>query len=259
MTTTPPTTTPPTDTPPTKHGQQQGPEVAGPSIARGFGWGEPTARGRRRATAATTTATPGRWTGTQARWRRNVAAAERGSGAGDRNDTAADRNADGPERNAPAGPDAAVPAVRSDAARSGAVVSVRTAETVQEWTGGLRPWNLPLGSPRQLVQFARTAPVNLGHIDAVRAANLIFVRFICIPAIISVSFILWAYFTQLHRAIGWWVVTLVVAHFLNRRVDGLVPDELDAATWSAATWQWVVGGLAAFAVATTVVLVRRRR
>lgn len=213
---------------------------------RGFGWG---------ATA-----------------RRNDHKPERSSGTpGDRNDDlAAERSDAGPERNAAGAgerPDrsgAGLPATRDGAVavpagRSGAVLPGRAGEVVEEWAGGLRPWNLPLGSPRELVVFAKTAPINLGHIDWVRAANVVFVRFIAVPVIMIASFIQWAFFVQLHRAVTAWFITLVLAHFLNRLVDGWVPDWLDMMTWSATTWQWIAGGLAAFAVATALMLARGRR
>lgn len=222
---------------------------------RGFGWRRPTKR-QEPGGAAPEGGTP-----TRAARRRADRAARRGRGAAaDRHDRADGDMEDRADADAgvPANDRALVLARRADA------VPVRradgaTSDAAQLWVDGLRPANLPLGSPRDLLRFAKEAKYNLAHIDAVRAANIVFVALIAAPVIMGVSVILWAFFVQLHRALTFCVITLVVAPFVNRLADWLVPDGLDASTWSASTWQWVTGCVAAFAVATTVVLVRGRR
>lgn len=171
-------------------------------------------------------------------------------------DTAGDRRLDQP----PAGGgsvqhDITVP----DPEGPGALVMTsRAGEVVQQAVEGLRFVNLRNHTLAETLNYAWHVQSNLTHIPVFRAMNVAFFFLVTASLLIGGRYIEWVHL-RLHRALAVWGFVLVAAHFLNRLADWLVPDLLDAWTWSATTWPWVAGGVFAFVLATVGVLIWGRR
>lgn len=144
------------------------------------------------------------------------------------------------------------------AGESGALVMrSRGAVSTQEAVSGLRFVNMPHGSLKDLLRFARTAPHNLAHLEPVRAMHVSFIWWVTAPILGITRPIQWAH-VSLFRAVPIDGGVLLAAHYLNRNVDWLVPDWLDVGTWSATTWTWVAAWAFAYVLVTVIVYMRAR-
>lgn len=198
--------------------------------------------------------------GTDADRRDDVSA--RGIGTDDRHEPVPMRRHDDPDRHARADADAApvqhdiaVPAPDGPGAL---VMTSRAGEVVQQAAEGLRFVNLRNHTLAETLNYAWHVQNNLTHIPVFRAMNVAFFLVVTAPQLIVTRYVDWVHL-RLHRAVAVWGLVLIAAHFLNRQVDWLVPDVLDAWTWSATTWAWVAGGVFAFVLATAGVLIRGPR
>lgn len=138
------------------------------------------------------------------------------------------------------------------------VMTSRAGERAQQVAEGLRFVNLRNHTLAETLNYAWHAQSNLTHIPLFRAMNVAFFFLVTAPLLIVARYLEWVHL-RLHRALAVWGLVLVVAHFLNRLVDGFVPDLLDAGTWSATTWTWVAAGGFMFAATTVGVLIWGRR
>jgi hypothetical protein len=81
----------------------------------------------------------------------------------------------------------------------------------------------------------KTEQFNFSHIPIVRAMAIAFYYLVTVPILTALWAVVWTYFLRFYRAIWTWPATLVVAMFLNRIADGLVPDALDPLAWPTTT------------------------
>jgi hypothetical protein len=137
------------------------------------------------------------------------------------------------------------------------VMRSRAGEVAERAAEGLRFVNLANLSLREVLRYARQANYNLGHIPAVRAFCEAFFFCVTAPVLALGRFAEWVHLRP-HRAVVTHTIVLTAAHFLNRLVDWLVPDWLDAATWPATMWQ-VIAGAAGVLLVATLIIYRRDR
>ena len=132
-------------------------------------------------------------------------------------------------------------------------------------------------SLRKQLRFAQTACYNGCDIPVVRAANVAFFWMVTAPAFTVGFFLLWAFAALLHRALTGAGIVVAIAPFVNRLAPWLVPDILDATTWTGVLWEvafsadenatawtvtmWHVVGVAglAFGICTAIALAAGRQ
>jgi hypothetical protein len=243
-----------------------------PASGGGFGWGQRTDRSAGRGAPPDTGAARGGDTGT-ARDRRAGVPMQPPIGTGHRHgddgsarDIGTDDRHERADAGVPIGTDRAnaaaapvshdidVPAVDGDGAL---VMRSRAGEVAVRGVENLRFVNMKDKSLREVLHYARNAEDNLSHILAVYSFRVAFFYWVTVPVLSSIEFMKWIH-VRPHRAVIFWLGFFTGAHFLNRVADWLVPDWLDAGTWSPMTWAWIAGGAFVLLLATVITYVRNR-
>jgi hypothetical protein len=125
----------------------------------------------------------------------------------------------------------------------------------------LRFVDKPLGSLRELLEFAREWHYNMSHVPLVRSANIAFFWLVTVTILPAVWFLCWTFVVRLHRALTAAVIVLVLSPFVRTLpvIGWLVPDWLVLTAWSATTWRVAGVAVGLFMVGTAIALVRGRR
>ena len=242
-----------------------------PAAGGGFGWGGRAAR-QRHAGSGTEEATERHaveedWHGAAARSASGKGVERHAGGTVQRHDSGKPERHGGTdgwqgELAAPAVPDQRheVVPVREDPADDLAEVDDGYVPPVPVLMN-LRFVNEGLDSLRDMLRFAREANYNMSHIPFVRAGHVAFFWVVTFPVLSLTLFLLWAFAVRLHRALTAALIMLVGAMGANRlpALRWLVPDWLDATTWTGATWRWVGAALLVWAIASAIALLGERR